>query len=124
MAEIGERYRATTGTTVTAEFGPSGLLRERIEEGNHADLLASADMGHPLKLLQDGRATRVVMFARNALCGVAVPKVGLTTANFLITCSTRRSSSAPRHPRPILPAIIPGRCSAGPMPCAREATRS
>jgi molybdate transport system substrate-binding protein len=58
MAEIGGRYKATTGTTVTAEFGPSGLLRERIEEGNHADLLASADIGHPLKLLQDGRASR------------------------------------------------------------------
>jgi molybdate transport system substrate-binding protein len=33
--------------------------------------------------LRDGRATRVAMFTRNTLCGVAVPKVGLTTANFL-----------------------------------------
>jgi molybdate transport system substrate-binding protein len=83
IAEIGEHYKRATGTTVTAEFGPSGLLRERIEQGEHADLLASADMGHPLKLLQDGRATRVVMFTRNTLCGIAVPQVGLTTANFL-----------------------------------------
>jgi molybdate transport system substrate-binding protein len=82
-AEIGERYKAATGTIVTADFGPSGLLRERIEKGEHADLFASADMGHPLKLLRDGRATRVAMFTRNTLCGVAVPKVGLTTANFL-----------------------------------------
>src|SRR5215471_3441208 len=78
MAEIGERYKAATGTTVTAEFGPSGLMRERIEKGDHADLLASADMGHPLKLQRDGRATRVVMFTRNSLCGIAVPRVGLT----------------------------------------------
>jgi len=83
MGEIGERYKEATATTVTAEFGPSGLLRERIEKGEHADLFASADMGHPLKLLRDDRATRVAMFTRNALCGVAVPKVGLTTANFL-----------------------------------------
>jgi molybdate transport system substrate-binding protein len=83
MAEIGERYMAATGTTVIAEFGPSGLLRERIEKGEHADLFASADMGHPVKLLRDGRATRVAMFTRNTLCGVAVPQVGLTTANFL-----------------------------------------
>jgi molybdenum ABC transporter molybdate-binding protein len=83
MTEIGERYRAATGTTVTAEFGPSGLMRERIEKGDHADLLASADMGHPLKLLQEGRATRVAMFTRNTLCGIAVPQVGLTTADFL-----------------------------------------
>jgi molybdate transport system substrate-binding protein len=40
-------------------------------------------MGHPLKLLRDGRATRAVMFTRNTLCGIAVPRVGLTTANFL-----------------------------------------
>jgi len=80
MNEIGERYGAATGTTVAAEFGPSGLLRERID---HADLLASADMGHPLKLLQEGRATRIAMFTRNTLCGIALPRVGLTTANFL-----------------------------------------
>jgi molybdenum ABC transporter molybdate-binding protein len=83
MGEIGEHYKMATGTTVTAEFGPSGLLRERIEKGEHADLFASADVGHPLKLLKDGRATRVAMFTRNTLCGVAVPQVGLTTENFL-----------------------------------------
>ena len=82
-AEIGKRYREATGTTVVADFGPSGLLRERIEKGEDADLFASADMGPPLKLLRGGRATRVAMFTRNTLCGVAVPKVGLTTANFL-----------------------------------------
>jgi molybdate transport system substrate-binding protein len=83
IGEIGERYKAATGIIVAAEFGPSGLLRERIEQGEHADLLASADMGHPLKLLQEGRATRVAMFTRNTLCGISVPQVGLTTANFL-----------------------------------------
>jgi molybdenum ABC transporter molybdate-binding protein len=83
MAEIGERYKAATGTTVRAEFGPSGLLRERIEKGERADLLASADMGHPLKLQQEGRATRVAMFTRNTLCGIAVPRIGLTPTNFL-----------------------------------------
>jgi molybdate transport system substrate-binding protein len=46
-AEIGKRYLEATGTTVVANFGPSGLLRERIEKGKHADLFASADMGHP-----------------------------------------------------------------------------
>ena len=83
MGEIEEHYKKATGTTVTAEFGPSGLLRERVEKGEHVDLFASADMGHPLKLLQDGRAIRVAMFTRNTLCGVAVPQVGLTTENFL-----------------------------------------
>src|SRR5277367_3751462 len=83
IGEIGSRYHKTTGVEVTADFGPSGILRERIEKGERADLFASADMAHPLKLAADGRATRVDMFTRNALCAFAVPKVGLTPANFL-----------------------------------------
>lgn len=83
IGAIGDRYKAETGTALSADFGPSGVLRERIEKGEKTDLLASADMGHPLKLLADGRATRVDMFTRNALCAFAMPKVGLTGANFV-----------------------------------------
>jgi ABC-type molybdate transport system substrate-binding protein len=83
MGEIGTRYRQATGIEVKAGFGPSGLLRERIEKGEAVDLFASADMGHPVKLQKDGRATRAAMFTRNALCGITLPKTGLTTANFL-----------------------------------------
>jgi hypothetical protein len=123
-AEIGKRYREANGAAVVADFGPSGLLRERIEKGEHADLFASADMGHPLKLLRDGRATRVAMFTRNTLCGVAVPKVGLTTANFLerlLDPSVKLGTSTPKAD----PAgITPGRCSAAPTYCAPAATKS
>jgi molybdate transport system substrate-binding protein len=83
IGEIGARYNDATGVVVTADFGPSGVLRERIEKGEKADLLASADMGHPLKLLGDGRATRADMFTRNALCAFATPKAGLPQANFI-----------------------------------------
>jgi len=83
VAEIAAQYGKASGAEVTAAFGPSGLLRERIEQGEPVDLFASADMGHLLKLLKDGRATRVAMFTRNSLCGVAAAKVGLTTAGFL-----------------------------------------
>lgn len=83
IGAIGAHYKQATGTAVAADFSSSGLLRERIEKGEKADLFASADMGHPLKLLADGRAMRVDMFTRNALCAFAAPKVGLTTANFV-----------------------------------------
>jgi ABC-type molybdate transport system substrate-binding protein len=83
IGDLGARYTKATGVEVTAGFGPSGVLRERIEKGEQADVFASADMGHALKLLEDGRAVRVAMFTRNALCAFAVPKVGLTTENFL-----------------------------------------
>ncbi|HEX3860946.1 MAG TPA: extracellular solute-binding protein [Stellaceae bacterium] len=83
IGAIGDHYAKETGVKITGDFGPSGLLRERIEKGEKTDLFASADMGHPLKLLADGRASRVAMFTRNLLCGVALPKTGLTTANFI-----------------------------------------
>jgi len=83
IGEIGAAYGKATGITVKADFGPSGVLRERIEKGEPVDLFASADMGHPLRLLDEGKATRVAMFTRNALCGIALPKTGLTTADFL-----------------------------------------
>jgi molybdate transport system substrate-binding protein len=83
IGDLGDRYRKATGTGISADFGPSGVLRERIDKGEKADLFASADMGHPLKLLADGRAVRADMFTRNALCAFALPKVGLTTANFI-----------------------------------------
>jgi molybdate transport system substrate-binding protein len=99
IGEIGQRYKQATGIVVTADFGPSGVLRERIEKGEKADLLASADMGHPLKLLADGRATRVDMFTRNALCAFATPKVVLTTANFvdrLLDPAVKLGTSTPK----------------------------
>jgi molybdate transport system substrate-binding protein len=83
MGEIGQRYTEATGVMVIADFGPSGVLRERIEKGEKVDLFASADMGHPVKLLTEGRATRVAMFTRNALCAFATPAAGLTDANFI-----------------------------------------
>ena len=83
IGDLAQRYQTATGVGVIADFGPSGVLRERIEKGGKTDLFASADMGHPLKLLADGRAVRVAMFTRNALCGFALPKTELTTANFL-----------------------------------------
>ena len=99
IGAIGEHYKAETGTAVSADFGPSGVLRERIEKGEKADLLASADMGHPLKLLADGRATRVAMFTRNALCAFATPKIGLTQTNFvdrLLDPAVKLGTSTPK----------------------------
>jgi molybdate transport system substrate-binding protein len=83
MGELDSRYGEAAGVNVTADFGPSGVLRQRIERGERADLFASADVRHPLALLKEGLATRVVMFTRNRLCGIAVGKVGLTSANFI-----------------------------------------
>lgn len=99
LGEIENQYHKATGVEIVAEFGPSGVLRERIEKGEHADLFASADVGHPLELLKKGRGTRVVMFTRNRLCGLAVPRIGLTMANFvdrLLDPAVKLGTSTPK----------------------------
>ncbi|MGV4278221.1 molybdate ABC transporter substrate-binding protein [Citrobacter farmeri] len=53
---------------VLCDFGPAGLLRERIEAGEPCDFFASANMAHPQALLDAGRAQSVAPFATNRLC--------------------------------------------------------
>lgn len=83
MTEITRGFGEANGISVKTAFGPSGLMRERIEKGEAVHVFASADMGHPLTLRDQGRASHVAMFTRNALCAVAKPGIGLSSANFL-----------------------------------------
>lgn len=49
MLELGAAFETTKGIKLAPVFGASGLLRERIERGEPADVFASADMsGSPL----------------------------------------------------------------------------
>src|SRR5262245_19942379 len=83
MTEMGEAFRAATGVPVVAEFGASGLLRERVEKGANAEVFASADMGHPQTLAQAKRALPVTRLARNRLCALAPSKVQVSSTNLL-----------------------------------------
>lgn len=71
------------GTGAQPTYGPSGLLRERLERGEPADLFASADMGQPQRLADAGRGMPVVLFARNRMCALGRENLGLTEANLL-----------------------------------------
>lgn len=71
------------GTAAQPTYGPSGLLRERLERGEPADLFASADLGQPQRLADAGRGTPVVLFARNRMCALGREALGLTQANLL-----------------------------------------
>lgn len=83
LSEVIDLYKERTGIAVVAEFGPAGLMRERIESGELADVFASANMAHPQKLADAGRATSPVVMARNRLCARALPSFGLTSDNLL-----------------------------------------
>lgn len=85
MSEVVREFELSEKDThVEMTFGPSGLLRRRIEKTHGADLFASANMTHPRKLLRAGLATgSVQMFAHNDLCGIAKRGLSVTSANLL-----------------------------------------
>jgi molybdate transport system substrate-binding protein len=83
MAQITASFGQAHGVTVATQFGPSGRMREHIEKGEHVDVFTSADIGHARKLIEDGRATVMAMFARNTVCVLSPTAFGATTENVL-----------------------------------------
>lgn len=87
------------GIEVRSNFGGSGLLRERIEKGEKADLFLSADLASPRKLQALGRTVvPVVVFARNRMCVVSRRSAGVTQTNLvdrLLANGVRVKTSAP-----------------------------
>lgn len=83
MTDIAKAYTAKSGIPVQTAFGPSGLLRKRIEGGEKADVFASANMAHPQALAKAGKAGTVAMFARNQLCALAQGAVKIETTGVL-----------------------------------------
>jgi molybdate transport system substrate-binding protein len=83
MTAVMKLYKEKTGQEVQGEFGPAGLLRERIENGERPDIYASANMAHPQALAAKGLMTVPVVMARNKLCATALPTFGLTAQNLL-----------------------------------------
>src|SRR5262245_31163037 len=86
LTEVAKAFEKAQGGTIRVEstFGPSGLLRERIEKGEAAHVFASADTGHPKRLADQGRAIdKVNVFARNQLCALARAGLAITSERLL-----------------------------------------
>lgn len=85
LTEVVRQFEAETGQKVALTFGASGLLRERIEKGEGAQVFASADTDHPQRLAQAGGWQPPVVFARNLMCALASPSVDATSDTLLET---------------------------------------
>ncbi|WP_299654513.1 molybdate ABC transporter substrate-binding protein [uncultured Jannaschia sp.] len=99
LSDVARDFSETYGTPVTTSFGPSGLMRERIEVGETAHVFASANMGHPRTLEEAGRGGPVALFARNRLCGLARPEVQVSTdalLDVMLDEDTRLGTSTPQ----------------------------
>ena len=85
FTEIARDHEARTGQKLALTFGASGLLRERIEKGEPAQVFASADTDHPQRLAARGGWQAPVVFTRNALCALTSEQISATPDTLLAT---------------------------------------
>ncbi|AWK85647.1 molybdate ABC transporter substrate-binding protein [Azospirillum thermophilum] len=100
LTEIARSYEAATGVPVAGTFGASGLLKERLETGEAADVFASANMDHPQALSRAGVAGPVRSFARNSLCALAKGGLDVTSGTLLdrmLDPGVRVGTSTPKN---------------------------
>lgn len=83
LTEVSKSFTQKYSIPVTTQFGPSGLLRERLEKGEKADVFASADIGNPLKLSESGLSGSVVNFTSNRMTAIVRPGLSVTSNNIL-----------------------------------------
>ncbi|HEY6456650.1 MAG TPA: substrate-binding domain-containing protein [Steroidobacteraceae bacterium] len=99
VGDLAAQAAATMHIEVKSSFGGSGSMRERIEKGEPADLLMSADVGAPEKLEAQGRTVvPTIAFARNRMCIVSRKTAGVTAANLidrLLDTKTHLKTSTP-----------------------------
>ena len=99
MGELADAFETTQDLKVERAFGPSGLLRERIEGGETAEVYASANMKHPATLAKAGKAAPAVLFARNRLCALVQPEVEVdsdTLLRMMLDDGIRVGTSTPK----------------------------
>lgn len=97
---VGPLKEAIAASGINAEpvFGPAGLLRQRLEGGEKADLFLSADLTQPRKLVEASKSTFVIPFARNKLCALSRNSLSVTDDNLLdkmLDPKTRVATSTP-----------------------------
>jgi molybdate transport system substrate-binding protein len=78
-------YEKQYGGGFSPVWGPSGVLRERLQNGEAFDIFASAALPHAQALTDAGLSGPSVLFARNALCIVTEAGRPLDAGNLVDT---------------------------------------
>jgi molybdate transport system substrate-binding protein len=99
LTQVAKNYEERTGQKIELTFGASGLLRERIEKGEVADVFASADTDHPRRLAAGGKWQDHTVFVRNGLCALTSDKLQSTPSSMLklmLSPEVRVGTSTPK----------------------------
>jgi molybdate transport system substrate-binding protein len=98
MTELLHRFPLQSDSVDSPEFGSSGLMRQKIENGAAVDVFASADMEQARQLAAVHPERLVILFARNTLCAISRSNLGLDQTNLLdklLDPSVRIATSTP-----------------------------
>jgi ABC-type molybdate transport system substrate-binding protein len=98
ITELLHRFPLQSDSIDPPEFGASGLMRQKIENGAAVDVFASADMEQARQLAASHPERLVILFARNTLCALSRSNLGLDQTNFLdklLDPSVRIATSTP-----------------------------
>jgi len=99
LTEVTGAFEAASGQRVQAKYGPSGMLKDEIADGAHAEVFASANMEHPQALATAGKSGPVVLFARNRLCALVRPGLAVESGTILdrmLDANVKLGTSTPR----------------------------
>jgi molybdate transport system substrate-binding protein len=83
VTDLLHQFPVGSDTVASPEFGASGLMRQKIENGASVDVFASADMEQPHQLAMGRPERLVILFARNSLCALSRSILGLDRDNLL-----------------------------------------
>ena len=78
-------YSKQYGVGFASVWGPSGTLREKLQNGLEFDVFASAALAHAQALTDAGISGPSVLFTRNALCVVTTADRSIDTGNLVET---------------------------------------
>jgi molybdate transport system substrate-binding protein len=99
LTEVSQAFQAASGAAVQAKYGPSGLLKDEIAAGGKAEVFASANMEHPRALATARKSGPVVLFARNRLCALVRPGLGVeppTLLERMLDAAVKLGTSTPK----------------------------
>ena len=99
-AMIADYARAHPNDRVVTKWGPSGVLRDELENGAPFDIFASAALPHAQALTNKGISSDSVLFARNTLCVIAPANKAVLSADTVVETllkpETRVATSTPK----------------------------
>jgi molybdate transport system substrate-binding protein len=98
LTDITDEFTEETTIAVDQTYGSSGILRSRIENGETADIFASADTDSPTRLQRAGKTGAVTVFTRNRMCLLVKSAVAGTRgpADLMLDPAVRLITSTPK----------------------------